>query len=338
MKQIWIPRLGGPEVLEIREAPDPAPEAGEVTIRVAYAGVNFGDVMARIGLYPGAPKLPLVVGFEVSGTIEAVGAGVTGLRAGQRVLALTRLGGYSSVVRAKAALVLPLPDSLGLEKAAALPVAYLTAWTMLVRLGNLQPGDKVLVHAAAGGVGLAAVQIARWRGAEIFGTASTSKLGRLKEAGVAHAIDYTSQDFEREVMRTTEGQGVDLVLDAIGGDSFKKSYRCLAPLGRLYVYGASAFAPGAGRDLLPILQQLCALPKWKPLELMKENRGVHGVDLDHLWDRADQLGDMLRPILALTESRALDPVVDRIFPFAEAGAAHDHLKERKNFGKVLLRP
>jgi NADPH:quinone reductase-like Zn-dependent oxidoreductase len=251
---------------------------------------------------------------------------------------MTHFGGYSSVVCTNQTLVRAIPDSLTLEKAAAIPVTYLTAWTMLIHLGNVQKGDKVLVHAAAGGVGQAALQICKWRGAEVIGTASKSKHGRLKEAGVAHTIDYTTEDFEAEVQRITEGKGVDIVLDAVGGESFKKSYHCLAPLGRLYMFGGSAFAPGAGRNLIPIVQQFFALPKFKPLKLMDANRGVHGVNLGHLWDRTEKLAAMLEQIVPLTETGVLDPVVDKIFPFAEAGAAHDHLKDRKNFGKVLLQP
>ena len=338
MRQVWIPRIGGPEVLELREAPDPEPGPGEVRIRVAAAGVNFADILARMGLYPDAPKLPAVVGYEVAGRVDGLGPGVDGLRDGERVLALTRFGGYSDVVCVAQALVRPIPDGLSFEKAAAIPVNYLTAWLMLVHLGNVRERERVLVHAAAGGVGQAAVQICRWRGAEVIGTASASKHGRLRELGVAHCVDYTAQDFEAEVKRLTGGGGVDLALDAVGGKSFAKSYRCLAPLGRLFVFGASSFAPSTKRRILTAVATFLRMPTFKPFRLMNDNRGVLGVNLGHLGDRAALLPEMLGRILGLVADRTLDPVVDRVFPLELAAEAHRYIQARKNFGKVLLAP
>jgi NADPH:quinone reductase-like Zn-dependent oxidoreductase len=339
MRQVWIPRTGGPEVLEVREAPDPTPGAGQVRIRVAASGVNFADAMTRIGLYPDAPKLPTVVGYEVSGVVDAVGSGVSADLVGQHVLALTRFGGNSDVVVVPVDQAVPI-GGLDLQKAAALPVTYLTAWVMLVWLGNVKPGDRVLVHAAAGGVGVAAVQICRWRGAEVIGTASASKHERLRGMGVAHCIDYRTQDFEAEVMRVTEGRGVDLALDAVGGESYAKSYRCLAPLGRLYVFGASSFAPGERRSLMALLKGAPSLlfQVFRPMAMMSANKGVHGVNLAHLWHATDKLQAMLREILGLVHAGHLDPIVDAVFPFERAGEAHAYLQGRKNFGKVLLVP
>ncbi len=163
MRQIWIPKTGEPEVLEVREAPDPEPLAGEVRVRVRASGINFADVLARMGLYPDSPPLPAVVGYEVAGVVDGVGEGVEGFSDGDRVLVFTRFGGYSDVVCAPAGLVAPIPDALDFGGAASIPVNWLTAWLMLVRLGNVRAGDKVLVHACAGGVGTAAVQICRAR-------------------------------------------------------------------------------------------------------------------------------------------------------------------------------
>lgn len=338
MRQVWIPRIGGPGVLELREAPDPRPREGEVRIRVAAAGINFADILARMGLYPDAPKLPAVVGYEVAGHIDGLGAGVEGLRDGARVLALTRFGGYSDVVSVPQALVLPMPDGLSFEEAAAIPVNYLTAWLMLVHLGNVRERERVLVHAAAGGVGQAAVQICRWRGAEVIGTASASKHGRLRDLGVAHCVDYTAQDFEAEVKRLTGGRGVDIALDAVGGESFAKSYRCLAPLGRLFVFGASSFAPSTKRSILGAAAKFLRMPTFKPFRLMSDNRGVFGVNLGHLWDRAALLRETLGDILRLVADGTFDPVVDRAFPLDRAAEAHGYIQSRKNFGKVLLTP
>lgn len=336
MRQVWISRRGGPEVLEVREAPDPEPGADEVRIKVAAAGVNFADVLARMGLYPDAPPLPCVVGYEVAGQIDRVGSAVDTVQPGQRVAAMLRFGGYADRVVVPAAQVQPIGDGLDFAQAAAIPVNYLTAWLMLVELGNVQPGQRVLVHAAAGGVGQAALQICRLRGAEVLATASPGKHERLREAGAAHCIDYTTQDFAAEVQRITAGRGVDLVLDAVGGDSFRASYACLAPLGRLFMFGISSFAPGQRRSIWAALRGLWAMPRFKPIPLMNENRGVMGVNLGHLWDEGPRMLSMLARIVGHVEEGALAPVVDRTFPFERAGEAHAYLQERRNFGKVLL--
>ena len=199
MKQIWIPKIGEPSVLEVREAADPEAGAGEVRIRVAASGINFADILARMGLYPDAPKLPAVVGYEVSGHVDQVGPEAEGFVEGDRVVALTRFGGYSDLITVPANQVAPISDALSFDSAATLPVNYLTAWIMLVWLGKVREGDRVLVHAVAGGVGQAALQICKHFGAEVLGTASASKHPRLREVGVAHAIDYRHQDFETEV-------------------------------------------------------------------------------------------------------------------------------------------
>jgi NADPH:quinone reductase-like Zn-dependent oxidoreductase len=338
MRQVWITKRGGPDVLQVREAPDPEPKAGEIRIRVAAAGVNFADVMARLGLYPDAPPLPTVVGYEVAGTVDRIGSGVEGFREGDRVGSLTRFGGYSDVVCVAAAQALRLPDSLSFEKAAAIPVNYLTAWLMLVHLGGVRAGDRVLVHAVAGGVGQAALQICRWKGAEVIGTASASKHERLRELGVAHCIDYRTQDFLAEVKRITGGRGVDIALDAVGGESFRKSYKSLAPLGRLYVFGASALATGKTRSIVSAVRGMLAMPAFRPIPMMNANRGVQGVNLGHLWKQAALLKQMLGDIVALVADGTFDPVVDRSFPFDRAGEAHAWLQDRRNFGKVVLTP
>ncbi|HEX6751164.1 MAG TPA: medium chain dehydrogenase/reductase family protein [Longimicrobium sp.] len=338
MRQVWITKRGGPEVLQVREAPDPEPKPGEIRIRVAAAGINFADILARMGLYPDAPPLPAVVGYEVAGTVDAVGEGVTGFEIGDRVGSMTRFGGYSDIACVPALQAIRLPDGLSFEEAAAIPVNYLTAWLMLVTLGNVRAGDRVLVHAVAGGVGQAALQICRWKGAEVIGTASASKHARLKELGVAHCIDYRTQDFLAETKRITGGRGVDIALDAVGGDSFRKSYRALAPLGRLYIFGASALATGKRRSLVSAARGLLAMPAFRPIPLMNANRGVHGVNLGHLWNQAARLREMLGEIVALVADGTFRPVVDRSFPFDRAGEAHEWMQDRKNFGKVLLTP
>src|SRR5271169_3406198 len=302
MRQVWIPRTGPPDVLEVRDAPDPEPGEGQVRIRVAAAGVNFADTLTRIGLYPDAPKLPAVVGYEVAGTIDKLGPKANAAM-GSRVLAFTRFGGQSEAVVVPAQQAVPIPDDLSFEKAAAIPVVYTTAWLMLVWLGNVRRGEKVLVHAAAGGVGTAALQICRVKGADVIGTASRSKHARLNELGIAHVIDYTTQDFEPEVMRITSGRGVDIILDAVGGASLAKGYRCLAPLGRLFAFGGSGLTPKGTRNPLHILKGLLAMPSFKPFSLIDNNRGVYGVNLGHLWGETETLQAIMDEIMGLVRKK-----------------------------------
>jgi NADPH:quinone reductase-like Zn-dependent oxidoreductase len=248
VRAVVITRHGPPEVLRVEERPDAeAPGPGEVRIAVKAAGINFADTMARTGVYPDAPPVPSVVGYEVAGEVESVGEGTDGLALGDRVIAGTKFGGYAELVTVPAGQALPLPGHLSFEQGAAVPVNYGTAWAALVIMGGLREGDRVLIHAAGGGVGIAATQIAKSIGAEIFGTASPSKHEAISQQGVEHAIDYRSQDFAAEVMRITEGEGVDVIIDAIGPSSFRKDYRILRPGGRLIMYGASEIQTGEKR-------------------------------------------------------------------------------------------
>src|SRR4051794_1264423 len=239
MRAVVLTGQGGPEVLQVREMPDPPVGPGEVRIAVRAAGINFADTMARVGLYPDAPKTPCVLGYEVAGEVESVGDGVSGHRVGDRVLAGTRFGGQAELVTVPEGQALPLPKRLSFEQGAAFPVNYGTAYAALIVMGSLREGDRVLIHAAAGGVGIAATQIARNVGAEIFGTASPSKHDAIRAQGVKHPIDYRNQDFEAETMRITGGEGVDLIIDALGPTSFRKDYRLLRPGGRMVMYGLS---------------------------------------------------------------------------------------------------
>jgi synaptic vesicle membrane protein VAT-1 len=331
MRQVWITRRGGPEVLEVREAADPQPGAGEVRIRVRAAGVNFADVMARVGLYPDAPPLPCVMGYEVSGEID-----LPRERAGEKVIALTRFGGYSELVCVSAAAVLPVPGGMTFAEAASIPVVWLTAWHMLVELGNLRRGQSALIHAAAGGVGTAAVQICRRIGATSIGTASARKHARLKELGLDHAIDYRSLDFEPEVMRITSGRGVDVALDAVG--TFRKSFRCLAKVGKLMMYGASAMVRGERRSLLAAVSTAARMPWFHPLKLLPDNKGIFGVNVGRLWDEPALLRRELEEVLKGFVAGDFRAIVDSEVPFAEARRAHERLQARENFGKVVLVP
>jgi NADPH:quinone reductase-like Zn-dependent oxidoreductase len=334
---------GGPEVLQVQERPDPPVGAGEVRIAVKAAGINFADTMARLGLYPDAPKPPCVMGYEVAGEVENLGEGVSDFAVGDRVMAGTRFGGQAELVTVPADQVLPLPDRLSFEQGAAFPVNYGTAYAALIIMGSLREGDRVLIHAAAGGVGIAATQIARNVGAEIFGTSSPSKHDAIRAQGVTHAIDYRSQDFEAEAMRITGGEGVDLVIDALGPTSFRKDYRLLRSGGRLVMYGLSEVTKESGRDIPAALKSLAKMPLatipwWKSLALMNENKGVFGLNMLKWWEREGSLDRATEPLMADLEAGRLEPVVAEAFPFARAGEAHEFIAQRRNVGKVVLFP
>jgi NADPH:quinone reductase-like Zn-dependent oxidoreductase len=332
MRQVWISRRGGPEVLQVRAAPDPGAGRGEVRIRVRAAGVNFADLMARRGTYLDAPKLPFVPGYEVAGEIDEVGEGVHASRVGERVLALTRFGGYSDVVCVPSAAAWPIPSSMPFAEAASIPVNWLTAWHMLVELCNVHEGHSVLVHAAAGGLGVAAVQIARRANARVLGTASAAKHERLRELGVSDPIDYRARDFETEVKRLTSGRGVDIVLDPLGGSSVRKSFASLAPAGRLVLYGASSTSEGP----LSMLAGVARMGAFWPASLMLENRGVLGVNLLRLASEQELLAREMRDLLHAFGEGRFRPVVDSQVPFEDAPRAHLRVERRENFGKVVL--
>jgi len=340
MRQIWIPKAGAPEVLELREARDPTPGAGEVRVRVEAAGVNFADIMGRMGMYPDLPKLPVVVGYEVAGRVDAVGRDCYPDWVGRSVLAMTRFGGYSDVVCVPERQVFTRPEGMSAEEGAALPVNYLTAYQLIEAMGGLRASDTILVHSAGGGVGIAAIQLARRIGARVIGTASAGKHDALHKLGVEHCIDYTCEDFEARVRAITEGRGVELALDAVGGASFKKSYRALAATGRLGMFGLSAAATGKRRRLLGLLRAAVAMPwfQFTPLALMNENKGVFGVNLGHLWGEMERVAGWMETLLAYYKSGAIRPIVAASFPFARAAEAHHYIQDRKNFGKVLLTP
>jgi NADPH:quinone reductase-like Zn-dependent oxidoreductase len=344
MRAVVITGHGGPEVLQVQERPDPPVGPGEVRIDVKAAGINFADTMARVGLYPEAPKPPCVVGYEVAGDIESVGDGVESVKVGDKVMAGTRFGGQASMVTVPEDQAIPLPGGFSYEQGAAFPVNYVTSYAALVIMGGLREGERVLIQAAGGGVGISATQIARSRKAEIFGTASASKHDAIRAQGVQHAIDYRSQDFEQEIRRITGGEGVDVIMDATGPTNFRKDYRLLREGGRLIMYGLTEASTGTGRDMRKLFSSLARMPFatvpwWKSLQLMSENKGVFGLNM-LAWQDREGLDRVLEPLSKELEAGtiSIDPVVAEAFPFERAGEAHRFIAERKNIGKVVLVP
>ncbi len=340
MRQIWIPKAGPPEVLELRDALDPLPGQGELRIRVEAAGVNFADIVGRLGLYPDLPRMPVVPGYEVAGLIDAVGEDVGLDWIGRDVLAATRFGGYADVVCVPEHQVFVRPPEMTAATGAALPVNYLTAYLLIEVMGRLGSGESVLIHSAGGGVGIAAIQLARRIEARIIGTASAAKHDFLKSIGVDHCIDYTHEDFEPRVRELTQGNGVELVIDAVGGTSFKKSFRALAPTGRMGRFGVSSSVTGKQRSRLASLRTALSMPwlQFNPLVLINQNKGVFGVNLGHLWEEADRLSAWMEALLQYYRLSVIRPVISAEFPFTEAADAHHYIQDRKNIGKVLLLP
>jgi len=338
MKQVWITKTGAPETLQLREAPDPEPGRGEIRVRVHASGVNFADIMARMGLYPDAPRLPAVVGYEACGVVDRTGPNASNFREGDRVVALCRFGGYSDTVVVNERQAYAIPDTMSFSQGAAIPVNYLTAYQMLVAMGRARPGDRVLIHSAAGGVGLAAIDLCHLVGAEPIGVAGAAKHALLRERGVKLLVDSRAPAFDDAVLSLTQGKGVTLALDPAGGDSWRRSLRCLEPTGLLVVFGFSAATSGRLPKWLSGLRSLAAVPwmKMSPLGLMSANKGVLGVNLGHLWSHAAQVRTWGEQILDWAGEGKIHPRVDREFPLADAASAHRYIEERRNVGKVVL--
>lgn len=338
MRQIVTTGTGDIGVLKVQQKPDPTPRDDQVVIRVRAAGLNFADILSRQGLYPDSPPKPCVMGYEVSGVVEAAGKNVNSSFEGKSVAAMTRFGGQSELVAVKATQIFEKPERLTFEQASAIPVNYLTAYALLVVMGSLHAGESVLIHNAGGGVGLAAIEIAKKIGAVTYGTASPRKHKFLAERGLDHAIDYRTQDWLPVLQDLTKGRGVDLVIDPIGGAHWKKSYAALRHTGRLGMFGVSSMSANGLAGKIKMLKAAIQTPRFHPFRLLNKNRGVFGLNLGHMWHEPEKVAVWMRDLLRGVEEEWINPYVDRTFSFEEAGAAHRYLEERKNIGKVVLVP
>jgi NADPH:quinone reductase-like Zn-dependent oxidoreductase len=339
-RQIVISKAGGPEVLVDRESPHETVPAGHVRIKVAAAGVNFADVVGRLGNYPDAPPIPYCPGYEVAGTITELGAGVAELAVGQRVCSLVKFGGYADEVVARAEGVFALPDKVDLIASAGIPVTYLTAHTCLFDAAALVRGKSVLVKGGAGGVGSAAIQLLRGTGIRVLSTAgSASKVDWLKAQGVEHAINYNEEDVAARVKETTGGRGVDAVLDSVGGRGLMESVAMCAPLGRVVSFGVSAISPGKTRSILAMAREGLPMRFFNLIPLFGANVGIHGINMLALAEADPALiRAKMTDILARVAKGDFAPVIAERMPLDAKGAqaAHHYLQDRKNIGKVVL--
>jgi NADPH:quinone reductase-like Zn-dependent oxidoreductase len=339
MRAIFLERLGAPEVLVERQIEPPPVAPEEVQIEVMAAGVNFADILQRLGLYGSGPRLPYIPGFEVAGVVRETGSAVEKLKTGDRVVGLTKSGGYAERICLPSESVKRLPRGFSFQKAAALPVNYLTAWFCLFPMGTLQPGDRLLIHGGTGGVGIAAVQLAQELAVKIFATVgSEHKKEYLERCGLKHAINYKSTDFIEYVRQHTDGQGVELVLDGVGGRNLRRSYEILAPMGRLISFGLSAAAPTKRKSWSRVLAAWWQTPWFRPLDMIGRNVGVFGFHLALLGSKQWMIQDAFKTLIDKVEGGILKPVISAEFPLCGEGAiqAHHYLHERRNIGKVLL--
>lgn len=338
MRQVWVSKAGPPEVLKLHEAADPLPRSSEVRIRVEAIGVSFADVMGRMGLFPDARRLPYVPGYAVAGTVEIVGQGVSELKEGDPVLALTQFQGYSDVVCVPHKQVFKRLEWMTAEHGAAMMLDYLLAFVMLVVVGSIRKRDRVLIHNAGGSIGLAALDICKIVGAETYGTASPGKHEFLLERGLHYPIDYRNMDYERVIADLTAGHGVQVILDPLGGFHWKKNYRLLMPTGRMICFGISSLAPGSRPSLLTRIQVKLNATSYMPTDLIASSKAVAGASIGQLWGQMDLVRGWMAELIDWYDEALFRPHIDRTFPLKEAAAAHHYLHDRRNIGKVLLLP
>tara|TARA_B100001123_G_scaffold199576_1_gene226829 strand:- start:123 stop:1142 length:1020 start_codon:yes stop_codon:yes gene_type:complete len=335
MRRIVISKLGPPEVLKIVNDEKLIPKDGEVVIRVNKAGINFADLMMRLGIYGETPKIPFTPGYEISGTISSVGENVTEFEVGQRVAAFTGVGGYAEEVLVPENQVLHIADTVSFESAAAMPVTYITAYHMLVELGNIRQGDTVLIHHAAGGVGTAAIQIANSYGAgKVFGVASSSKKEFVENLGMRF-IDRNKEDFVEVVKNETDGAGVHHALDPVGGSHLKKSFKALRSGGKLYAFGGSSFVKGPKIFKPTALWRQIRSPKFSPLNMIGKNKAIFGVHMGTIKD-LELMRTEIEILVSMLNNKEIEPIIDKVFHFEDVANAHYYIHNRKNRGKVLL--
>tara|TARA_Y100000748_G_scaffold299673_1_gene296897 strand:- start:1641 stop:2663 length:1023 start_codon:yes stop_codon:yes gene_type:complete len=335
MKKVIYPKVGGVDSIEILDVEEPQASEGEVVVRIHRAGINFADLMMRQGLYGSNPDFPFTPGYEASGVIISLGNGVKGLELGDRVLAMTGFGGYSEKVSIPSSRVFKLPDSVTFDQAAAIPVTYGTAYHMLFHLGRISPGDSVLIHHAAGGVGTAVAQLCKVAGASVvIGTASAPKKEFVESIGVKF-VDRETEDFVKICKDMTGGKGVHHAIDPVGGKNLMRSYKATRRGGKVYFFGASSAVKGDKRSIISAFRMWLNTPKFNPIKMMSSNKAIFGVHMGLLDDNTIFEGH-LSALSKMLEDNEIDPIIDSIWRFERVSEAQMHMHDRKNRGKILL--
>lgn len=342
MQRIVIERPGGYEALRLVESPAPTPKAGEVRIAVRACGVNYADGIIRMGLYESAKRLhgyPITPGFEVAGVVDALGEGVEGWQVGDRVIGVTLFGGYASAICLAADRVFALPETMSFDAGAALPTVFLTAWFMAHRQVHPEPGERWLVHSAAGGVGGALLQLARLAGVDATGVVgSTHKIDVAKALGAAQVIDKSAVEWT-EAARSIAPGGFHAVFDANGVSTLQASFDALAPMGKLVIYGFASMLPKDGRvNWLKLAWDWWRTPRFNPLDMTTSNRSVLAANLSFLSAEAPLLRrGMLWLLERFADGRLVPPPVEA-FALVDAAKAHQRIESGQSVGKLVLRP
>ena len=320
---------------ELQECPTPEPDAGQVRIKVAAFGLNYADIMARQGLYRGCPPLPCIIGYDVEGVVDAVGQDVTDFKTGDRVFALTRFGGYAQYAVTPVEAVGHLPADAPVGVGCALATQCVTAYHSAIKCQDLMPGEKVLIHAAAGGLGTALIQIALWKGCTVIGIAGgKEKADYLEKLGVQHVIDHHNTSYLDYVRDHLSGK-VDVVFDNIGGSSIKKAKSMLAPGGRIISLGAAALSGKKG--IINLIRLVLGFGWFSPISFLGKSQSLIGVNMLVIGDRRpDMLQDSFRGVTGLFEKGILQPHIGRIFSQEQIGDAQTHMQNRKSIGKNVL--
>lgn len=338
MKAAVVTKYGGPEVMEIRDVPIPTPGYGQILVRVRSIGLNFADIFGRLGVYPNTPPAPFVPGLEFSGEVVAVAPDVTKFKGRERVMGYSRLGSHAEYVALDARYATEAPEAMSFDEAASFLATGISAYHGIVRLANLRRGEHLLIHAAAGGVGLATIQIAKSLGARIFATAGTDeKLALAREYGADHSINYRERDFAGEIGSLTDGYGVDVVMDSVGGDVYKKSWQLMAEMGRYILYGVSSVT---GKGALSRLKATAAFSHMRPIfppSLMSANKGIFGFNLGTLTGKEGYFSEAAKDIINYFHEGVLRPVIGKVFAFEDIVEAHAFLQGRQSVGKVVVR-
>lgn len=325
MKAIYVTRFGGSEVMEYKNTEVPSISPSQVLIRVAAASVNFADIKARTGKYHGAGEPPFIPGLDVAGTIEAVGSGVTQLKVGQRVIAFPTCGSYAEITVAEEILTFPIPDTLDFEVAAAAPLVSFTSYNLLAQVARLQKGESVLIHAAAGGIGTTAIQLAKVLGAKtVIGTVgSDAKVETARQAGADYVFNYQTDDFSEEISKLTNNEGVNVILDSLAGDVFDKSMDCLSRFGRIVNFGNATQATG----------------KVQTNALHASCRSVLGYSFGTTMKyRPEGIKETAENVIPYLANEQIQMVIKKRFSLKDADKAHEWIESRKSTGKVILIP
>ncbi|MET7028252.1 quinone oxidoreductase family protein [Sediminicola luteus] len=338
MRAAFLVKYGASQTaFEVRETEKPSLSPDQVMIKVAAFGLNFADVMARLGLYKAAPPLPAILGYDVVGHIEECGSNISGLKVGDRVVALTRFGGYAEYAVAEEAMAHKIPETFSAGIAVALATQYSTAYFLSHTMANLQEGDRVLVHAAAGGVGTALVQMALLKKCMVFGTCSSvEKMEYLKKLGVHHPINYKKNDFEKEIRLLNKDVGLDVIFDPVGGTSVRKGFRLLGAGGRILTFGVSSM--NKNTSFFGKLKVLFQFGIYHPIQFLGGSKGMIGVNMLKVGEeRPDKVANAMKAVIQMTEKGDLNPFVGAEYNIELLAEAHQFLESRKSMGKIVVK-